>query len=64
MKKKYTPPTITVMSIECDGNHLLAGSDNPNTGMNIPTESTPGVEGDAKEGFFDFDGFHLEEIEE
>lgn len=52
------------MPIECDGNHLLAGSDNPNTGMNIPTESTPGVEGDAKEGFFDFDGFHLEEIEE
>lgn len=49
MKKKYIAPTITIMPIECDGNHLLAGSNSPNTGMDIPTgPPVEGVEGDAK----------------
>lgn len=44
------------MPIECDGNHLLAGSNSPNTGMDIPTgPPVEGVEGDAKENPFSFE---------
>lgn len=62
MKKKYIAPTITIMPIECDGNHLLAGSNSPNTGMDIPTgPPVEGVEGDAKENPFSFDDDFWEE---